>query len=88
MLRIIQALLLLTVPPLCLVQQDSATLQEGALPIHLACRRADASFREIKYLVDAHDGDAMLGTFDSNGFLPLHSLCGSTGSTLETIEYL
>ena len=74
-----------------LVEQDPGALHisnnHGALPIHLACQ-SGASLRAVKYLVEENDGDATLGACDSNGFLPLHSLCGSAESTLEMIEYL
>jgi len=74
-----------------LVEQDPATLHisnnDGALPIHLACQ-SGASLQAIKHLVEDNGGAGTLCARDSNGNLPLHVLCGSTESTLETIEYL
>jgi len=71
-----------------LVELDPDTLyvpdNEGALPIHEACRSDVVSLQRIKLLVERDGGIDTL----RDGYFPLHVLCGARDPLLEAVEYI
>ena len=74
-----------------LVEMDPTALQladySGALPIHECCCGV-VNDSSVRFLVEREGGVGTLAARNQEGAMPLHVLCGSTNTSLRSVQYL